>query len=328
MSVLFIGQMSKYTPWYGPLDPRLKIYSLCDDNNLKQYHAPAYGEISRDIIYKILKNIEIEQFNLILFDDNMITKDMGSRFVYDYVKRHNLKIMACPHGNVNYENFRSRSSKMKLFVFGPKDKRLLDCDKDKLICGGIPENDILKNYKLQPQYILFILSTVSLKYKQLLAFNCFTPQIIRETGIFDLCKSEKCELIIKCKTRYPAKKQTMKDYECLADLPTTIIFDSLNEGELVAKAKYVISAPSTLAFKPIQMGIPTVLLKDFGQVGSLIGFPGLCSADKKSIFSTLERQITQKKQTGFIKDTLTGGLNFNSTGYYLSAIEEQIYDTK
>ena len=327
LSIFFVGQMNKSTPWFGTSDPRPKLYSFCKENNLPQHHSPEYGEISRDIIYKMLQKIEAENFDLVLFDDNRIVKDMGSGFIYDYLKDRGIKMMACPHGNNNYD-WVCTSNKLKLFVFGPKDVRSLNCDKSKLICGGIPENDALRNYKHKPEHILFIVSNISLKYKTLLGFRCFTPQIIKETGVFDLAKSEGCEVIIKCKSRYPHKKQTIQDFDCLSDLPATMVFDAPDEEELISKSKYVISCCSTLIFKPIQMGIPTVILRDFGSVGSLVGFSGLCSPDEKSILSTLERQVNEGKQTEFIEDTLTGGLDFNSTEYYLSAIEEYLNDTE
>ena len=323
LSVLFAGEMTKFKAWPGTVDARPTLYSFCDKNNITQYHMP---KISRNTTYETLKDINVEQFDLIFIDDNYVTKTNGYTFVYDYLKHLRLKIMACPHGNSEYEDFDSLKRKMRLFVFGPKDKRNIKCGNKELICGGIPSNDSLRKYNHEPKHILFISSIITVRYEKLLGFRSLTPDLFRKMGIIELGEEENCEIIFKCKTRHDSKKQTLRDYDCMSQFPMTMVCDVPNVAELIAQSKYVISCPSTLTFKSIQMGIPTVVLNGFGAIGSLYDFPGLCSPDKKSIFDTLEKEIHSPKHVDFIEDTLTGGLNFNSTEYYMSAIEQYLQE--
>ena len=80
----------------------------------------------------------------------------------------------------------------------------------------------------------------------------------------------------------------------------------------------VISAPSTLTLKSIQLNIPTVIIKNSGQNGLFSDFDGLLSLDKKSI---LKYFSSEHNYENFLKNTLSGGLNFNSIGLYLENIK-------
>ena len=86
-------------------------------------------------------------------------------------------------------------------------------------------------------------------------------------------------------------------------LDYSIVYDVEDDNKLIAQSVEVYSAPSTLALKPIQLGIPTTLIPGTGQTG---------------IFYDYE---TNKN---FIEDTLEGGKDFNSTQYYMEYIKQCI----
>ena len=78
------------------------------------------------------------------------------------------------------------------------------------------------------------------------------------------------------------------------------MYDVEDDNKLIAQSVEVYSAPSTLALKPIQLGIPTTLIPGTGQTG---------------IFYDYETN------ENFIEDTLEGGKDFNSTQCFLNYIK-------
>ena len=85
----------------------------------------------------------------------------------------------------------------------------------------------------------------------------------------------------------------------------------------------VISAPSTMTFKPIQLQIPTAIIKGSGQIGLFHDFKGLVELNKNKIVNTLEDQLIHPDKT-FILNTIEGGLNFNSTEVFINQIKNLI----
>ena len=89
----------------------------------------------------------------------------------------------------------------------------------------------------------------------------------------------------------------------------------------------VISAPSTLAFKSIQKGIPTVLLNGYGQIGNFYDFKGVVDLNTQKIFDEIERQHNKGRDKKFIRNTIEGGIDFTSTEKYINNIRNIIWVT-
>ena len=106
------------------------------------------------------------------------------------------------------------------------------------------------------------------------------------------------------------------------DLDYEIIMDTDDDNKLVSDSFIVISAPSVLAFKPIQKGIPTILLKDYGQTGQFYDFKGLIELDTQTIFDEIERQCDEGREEDFIKHTIECGIDFNSTEKYINCVRK------
>ena len=75
----------------------------------------------------------------------------------------------------------------------------------------------------------------------------------------------------------------------------------------------IISAPSTLAYKPIQLGIPTILIKGSGQLGNFGKFKGLVALNKQKIKDKINDMMRDSRHDEFIVDAIEGGLDFKST---------------
>ena len=73
-----------------------------------------------------------------------------------------------------------------------------------------------------------------------------------------------------------------------------------------------------MAFKSIQLGIPTVLIKNSGQTS--------CFKDYDGLFDINDDMLTYIKQyklkEDFLNNTLVGGIDFNSTSLVLEKIKE------
>jgi hypothetical protein len=73
-----------------------------------------------------------------------------------------------------------------------------------------------------------------------------------------------------------------------------------------------------MAFKSIQLGIPTVLIDKSGQVSNFYDYDGLF--DINNDFKSYLKEYTLKKD--FIEKTITGGLTFNSTSLMINEIKK------
>ena len=99
-----------------------------------------------------------------------------------------------------------------------------------------------------------------------------------------------------------------------------ILVDIEDDNKLIAQSFMVISAPSTMTFKSIQLQIPTAIIKYSGQTGLYGDFKGFVNLNKNEILNTLEDQILNPDKN-FISNTIEGGLNFTSTQIFLKNLK-------
>ena len=83
----------------------------------------------------------------------------------------------------------------------------------------------------------------------------------------------------------------------------------------------VISSPSTMTLKSIQLNIPTAIIKDSGQTGLFYDFKGFVNLNKEEIINTLKNQL-DKPDKDFILNTIEGGYNFTSTQIFNNNIKK------
>ena len=93
------------------------------------------------------------------------------------------------------------------------------------------------------------------------------------------------------------------------------------DNKLISDSFIVFSAPSVMAFKPIQKGIPTILLNGYGQTGLFYDYTGLVNLDTQIIFDEIQRQYTNGKEKEFVLNTIKGGIDFSSTEKYVNVIK-------
>ena len=105
-----------------------------------------------------------------------------------------------------------------------------------------------------------------------------------------------------------------------------VVVNTNNIDQLIADSAFIISAPSTLSFKPIQLGIPTILIKGSGAIGCYKNYPGLVNLNREEIINSLTNQIDHGKYTQFLDLSIAGGSNFTSTDVYIKKIKEYIHE--
>ena len=326
IDVIKTAQMGNSIDWYGDVDLRDifdKKYSNYIDNTF--YTTP-----------------DLKGYDLILMDDSRPRN--GLREIWNEANKYDIPVLACQHGN--YEMYRMKPNLRQegriswdyISVFGQKEMDLYERElppkhlEGRIFLGGIPSNDALKDYEKTEEHILVI--TNLLDNRQLPNFdwtNCckgFNGSVFEQMGLVELQKEFNKKVIIKIKSRLDHPYPT-RDFDYLKsvlpkDLDYEILMDVEDDNKLISDSFVVISAASTMAFKPIQKGIPTILLNGYGVTGNFCDFGGLIDLDTQIIFDEIERQYGVGKDKDFILDTIEGGIDFTSTEKYIDSIRSLI----
>lgn len=307
LDLFLVGLHSFNTPWVGDVDEReIKV------NQYKPYlNEVIVGpgiKYHGDSINEVLESyINLDDYKFVIFDDNREMSEYNIPQFYQSCKSKNIKVIGNSHGNEdNSYNAVGKSYDSKM----------------DFTTGGIPANDTLKNIKCNQKHILIIanfLGNRSSIYPTNLDNN-----FIQECGALELSKEYNLPIKIKIKTRLdnPDYTSSIKYVKDITDCE--VITNTDNIDQLIADSAVIISAPSTLAFKPIQLGIPTVLIKGSGAVGDFKDYPGLTNLNKQEIFNNLQMQIDHGRFNKFIKNTLIGGVDFNSSEIYIKNLKKLI----
>jgi len=315
VDVLLHNEMRREFAWPGPKDPRPSFYDECKRLGLK--------------IIKDHRHASFDGYDLVFIDDNFCKSSLGLPDVSRKAKAANAKVVGCPHGNHEFARMRKFIDWDVLdytFVFGEKEQSMMFDGKyaNKMIPGGMPDNDCLANCERTDSHILIVpgyLPSQNSSLKNKNGYHPFTEELFLKSGILDLQQKYGLPVIVKEKTR--SKKNLKKSLGCLEKYDgVSVIMDHDDINDLVSSSKAVIGSPSTLCFKSIQIGIPTVLLKGSGMVGNFYDYKGLLDNDKNLISSELDRQYNQGRDEDFISRTLSGGMEFNSSEIYINKIRE------
>ncbi len=318
-SILFVTTQYRVGERIYPIIPKLsELYSL-DLVKLYQmdpsYEWPGDNDLRNNFNRQYLQyfdntynNIDVDysKYDLIITDDNRTYNGLAEIY-----QRRKCLLLACSHGvsDHGYEIHNVGKSYDGCFVFGQKEVK-----HDHQIPAGIPANDILSNYlNVEKKHILVIINYLGhegqISTGNGTVFKLFDKDVFDRIDLLSLQAQSGYPVVIKMKSRVGLDVQKDKEYlnSILPnELNYSIIYDVEDDNKLIAESLRVFSAPSTLALKPIQLGIPTTLIPGTGQTG---------------IFYDYEGMITNEH---FIEDTLEGGKDFNSTQCFLNYIERCI----
>tara|TARA_R110000744_G_scaffold86029_1_gene168140 strand:- start:966 stop:2003 length:1038 start_codon:yes stop_codon:yes gene_type:complete len=291
--------------------------------NLEDLFDKKYNQYFQNI-YSEINQIDFEKYNLIISDDCRLQSGLGEI----YSKRKCL-MLGNSHGNnrINYPVINYQKCFDGCFIFGESS-----LTHSHLIPGGIPSNDDLKKYKeVDKKHILIITNFLGNKptYTDPWGFH-FLPMdkhFFNELKLLDLQKKYSKPIIIKLKSREDnIYDEDIKYVESVLPkgLNYKIVVDVEDDNLLIAQSEIVIGHPSTMMLKPLQLGIPTAMFKNYGygDEGSCIygECKGLIDFNLNQMMETLN--INPDPQ--FIQKTIAGGVDFNSKDYYIHYINQII----
>lgn len=349
IDLLQINEMSKELKWYGTEDPRIKFHKEYDKyfdkiidggrQSIEEYGAKNAYPCTE------IKNLDVDEYDLIIFDDDRDRH--GVWYIYDQVKDR-IPMVGNVHGNwwSALDGYLDKSHIQKFHqktfnyasVFGVKERDSYNPN-DYILAGGIPSNDDLKYYDRTDDFILVIVNflghmrDITIKYPHGYMWKGSVPEFyrvlvdedfIKNAKLVELQKKYNKKVVFKLKGR-AAHPYPKKDFDYLKtivpkELDYEVIMDFPDNNQLICGSSLVISAPSTFAFKPIQKGIPTILINGAGIVGNFQDYRGLIELGKDNILDRVEKEISLGRDESFIKNTIEGGLDFTSTERYVKNI--------
>ena len=322
--LLVLYQMHPSHNWPGNIDVRTSNF------------MEKYVHLFKNVLTTIY-DIKFEQYDLILCDDNRATKKWESEWIY---QRKKCPMVCCSHGNTDDDSTKNHNKVFdKCFVFGKKEKT------QHTLLGGIPSNDILLKQEymsLTKEHILVIVNFLGNRYCEFKV--AFDKHFFNNCGLVELQEKYNKKILIKLKSR--ADERGINNEKYISNimpenLDYKIIIDTKDDNKLIAQSQAIISAPSTIAFKAIQYGVPTVLIKNSGQTGLFYDYPWLIDLDKDKIINAIEEQsklitkgaiiiansmnkLNRQKNKEWIDNTIEGGSSFNSTEIFINEIKKLI----
>jgi len=305
VDLFMIGLMSYETPWIGDIDEREIMVNKYNKYLDKIINGPGIKYHGDVISADLSSYIDINMYSKVIFDDNRSMSEYNIPALYQECNDKNIMVIGNSHGNEDT----------------PHDALGVSYDvKMDFKTGGIPANDTLKSVVRRNNHILLIanfLGNRSSPYSVNL-----DQRFINETGIVEISNHYNLPIIVKIKTRLdnPDYRASVKYVNSL--LKCSVVANTDNIDQLIADSALVLSAPSTLAFKPIQLGIPTILIKGSGAIGCYKDYYGLVNLNRVEIFKNLTEQVMHGKYKEFIDNNIAGGVTFTSAEQYIKCLEE------
>ena len=285
---------------------------------------------------KTILNLDINKYDMIFYDDNRNRHGMWNLYQRkrpDCImianthcnsslnpQKNDIPVEGHQNGNYIVDNYQKVFD--YCFVHGNIERDAYD-NKDYIITGGIPSNDDLKYYDRTNDFILIIVNFLGNKsYPYKIGFD---EVLFKNFNLLELQKRYNKKIIIKVKSRANYSSMVVDRNYITSLLPNNLDFDIIHDFEdnnqLICGASLVIGSTSTLSFKPIQKGIPTVLTNKTGCIGSFHSYRSLIDVDKNFI-EKVEDEMIGGRDINFIESALDGGLKYNSTEIYTKKIKE------
>ncbi|MBT4206943.1 hypothetical protein HOE22_01220 [Candidatus Woesearchaeota archaeon] len=318
LDCLCIHQMGRGQEWNGNMDMRELFH--------RRYDA-YFNSVSWDF-KGVLNNIS--KYDAIIFDDS---RDKGTeiptKIMYPIAKEHGITVYGNQHGNNKFSDKSYEVDHYKkvfdyCFLLGQYNKNIFSkyVDESAFLLGGIPSNDALKYYERTNEHILVITNFLGNERRMFPTF--FSDEMVQKTKLADLQQTYGKRVVVKIKSR-DRHFALGNPYENDISFVKTVLKNNSIEGDvlrdvdddnlLISQAHSVIASPSTMCFKPIQMGIPTVILDRSGYIGAYENFYGFtsCEGTGRKIYGQLERG----RDIEYIEDNIAGGVDYNSTEIYI-----------
>ncbi len=327
ITIFKIGEYSDDTPWNGSLDPRaidMFNYDMYCENVINgpgfRFHGDRFADDLNDFV-------DVQDFPLIIFDDCKEMPELKMPALYQKAKANGSLVVGNHHGNQEFSQsgiFGHNGMKKsfdKLFVFGEKERQIFSqvYDVEDILVGGMPSNDSLYVLQRQENVDAHILVIPNFLGNRLHPFSrALDEAFVRDTCLEQLSQEYGLPIVTKIKSRLDDPNRD-KNIDYVMDLIPNgeVVVDSTDIDNLIAKSSVVVSALSTLAFKPIQFGKPTILIEGTGQVGNFYDYNYLVDPNNTNM---IEMVNNFQQDREFIKTTIAGGIEFNSKNIYIEEL--------
>lgn len=305
IDIFCVGLFSLDTPWVGDIDER--VLTL---NRYKKYirtiiNGPGIQFHGDTINTSLVDYVDIACYDFVIYDDDRSMSEFNIPALYAECKRVGIPVIGNMHGNEDY----------------PQNATGISYDyKIDFKTGGIPANDTLGQAQLNPKHILIITNFLSNR-NSIFPIN-FDKNFIERSNIRQLSDKYNLPIKVKIKTRLD-KPDYWNDIDYVKSmLDCDVIVNTNDIDQLIAESAVVIAAPSTLCFKPIQLGIPTIMILGAGATGAFHKYPGLVSLSTDDIIKSINQQSVNGKFIKYIDDTIAQGSTFKSSYAYLNQLNK------
>ena len=306
-------------------------------------------------ISEALAKIDLHNVECVIYDDSrtaghQIPKIIFESF-YQKLRALSIPVIANIHGNVDNERLKKFVSiefeKVydKICIYGDYDRQRLT----KLGLGehvlltGIPANDVIKDIRAEAtadltgrRHILVILNRIDMGNIRM------NPSIIERMPINELWEHYKLPIIFKLKVppssltdlanEEAALSSILKDLltagKFTSEVPIMIVEDDIEEDWLLLYSKAIIAYGSTMCFKALQAGIPTVIVREMGNIANFENYCGTFAMNENYLDVLVNPEKYKEQTEEFLRNTLKGSLEFNSTEIYVKSIYGVINEWK
>ena len=323
IDLYLLGQMSLQRKWEGDIDLR-KDFLDKYKKNISNVIIGDGVDYFRTRTNNVMSRINLNNYVGVIYDDNRYQANIEIDVIYKECKKLGIPMIGNAHGNQWYDRdnwIAFEQSYNHMFVLGNKEKDYYSnfYPFNNIHAVGIPTNDTLKNKELNKNHILVIPNFLS---------NRESPFAVNfdsrwSNYITKLSKQFNLPIKVKQKTRTddPDWQKNVKFIESLfKDVDLQVVSDTEDIDTLISNSNIVISAYSTLAFKSIQMGICTLLVRDSGAVGNFFDYPYTIDIDNPSSVYLENWNLDTK----WLSNTIEGGDEFNSSKIYVEKVKNII----
>ncbi|MBC8421959.1 MAG: hypothetical protein H8E03_00905 [Pelagibacteraceae bacterium] len=313
VDLLTVNEMCFDYDWYGNDDLRIKFFDQWGK----------YFDNSYESSYEDVKpgNLDLTPYKFVLLDDLRPRYNLDK--FYDFAKQCNTLVIGNTHGNISKPHITNGYQKAfdKVFVIGQSE---FNRDKGNvpdgvMIRGGLPSCDKLKDIENSGDHILVICNFLGNRWGPFYKFDRSTIENLKLKELQDKLNIP-IKFKLKSRADHPYPQEDFDYIDSIAyDLNYSTIMDIGDDSELVAKSKIVISPPSTMAFKSILKNIPTILIKEFGDVALYETYQDLYSFND-DLFSIYLDKLRGVNYSEFIVNSVEGGIDFSSIDVYMEEL--------
>jgi hypothetical protein len=337
VTVYCVGEMSRKMKWYGGTDPRehfARLYSpyctIVDGPGLERFGQNIREEAA---------SIDVKKYDLCIIADNRVVHDYGIHLIANKCHRAGMEVVGCPHGNQNFDKNHMPELGTcfdKMFLFGWQEYVYYSkyFDKRKLLLGGYPGNDGLRDKEKTDEYILVVPNFLGFRKSGTPhAALKLDKDFITKLELEDLQQRYGVPVMFKLRARFDEPTHHGKTWleaeeyvkkACPKGLDVKVMTDCDDNNELVCKAKIIITCASTLALKAIHSKKPTMVIKGTGQMGNLKEYHSVVNLENQEVSMCCRLWdmfgYKQEPTERFLFNTLEGSLTYGATKIYAGAI--------